>query len=387
MKRLLPFLFVCSAFGTDIMLRQTGYTHIFGEINTTETSADTVQLDTTFVDGNEEGRIQWNSEDGTIEYGLPGGNVNLQVGFETLMKAVNKTGATISNGTPVYVSGAQGSRPTIALADADNTNAFHAVGLTTEDIANNASGYVCTYGYVRGIDTSDFEDGDSLYLSTTSGVLTNGVPAYPAEAVHIGTVVFANADSGIINVTPHIEITYDELSRTAIKFASVEVTATNIYNDLKFSASEIDLAGLANPPDKDIVSGCITVLSFDNSGNEEIYYSGQFSHEYWQNTPIEVHGHFLSGGTVETSTWEVVTAWESNGSMATLTTNEFTYVSSGVDGHVDFVYGFNLTNNATGVSDMIAHRLKRKSGGTANEIRLLEMDDHFRIKYLGGSPY
>jgi len=185
-------------------------------------TTDWVQLDTSFTDGFVEGRLQWNNEDGTAEYGLPGGNVNLQIGQELVIKTVNKTGSTISNGVPVYISGAQGSRPTIAPADADDPAKHHAVGVATEDIANNGSGYVTTFGLVRDVDTSAFTAGDELYLATTAGGFTNATPSYPAEPVHIGTVLFANAESGIISVIPHIETTFENID------AVYGATGTNV---------------------------------------------------------------------------------------------------------------------------------------------------------------
>ena len=171
-------------------------------------TADPVQLDTAYTNGVEEGRLQWNSTDGTVEFGLPGGSVNLQVGQEMVMRVTNKSGATISNGVPVYISGAQGSRPTIAKADADSTNAYHAVAVTTEDISNNGNGYVTEFGLVRDIDTSSWPAGTDLFLSTVAGEMTNAAPAYPAESVHIGTVLLSDASNGIILASPRPEITY-----------------------------------------------------------------------------------------------------------------------------------------------------------------------------------
>ena len=74
-----------------------------------------IDFDLLYTDGNYEGRLQWNNEDGTLEYGLAGGNVNLQIGQEIVVRVTNKTGTDIPDGSAVYVSGAQGQRPTIVL--------------------------------------------------------------------------------------------------------------------------------------------------------------------------------------------------------------------------------------------------------------------------------
>ncbi len=171
-----------------------------------------IQLSTSFSDGVVEGRLQWNAEDGTMEYGLPGGNVVLQVGQEIVFKATNKSGVTIPNGGVVYIDGAQGQRPTIALARADSPLTIAVAGMATEEILDNASGYVTAVGLVRGIDTSGFSDGDLMYLSpTVAGAIQVGRPTAPNYKVFIGYVTNANA-TGTVIVNPIIQPTIMALS-------------------------------------------------------------------------------------------------------------------------------------------------------------------------------
>jgi hypothetical protein len=171
-----------------------------------------IQLSTTFVDGVVEGRLQWNAEDGTMEYGLPGGTVVLQVGQEIVFKATNKSGVTIPNGGVVYIDGAQGQRPTIALARADSPLTIAVAGMATEEILDNASGYVTATGLVRGVDTSSFSDGDLMYLSpTVAGAIQGGRPTAPNYKVFIGYVTNANA-TGTVIVNPIIQPTLMALS-------------------------------------------------------------------------------------------------------------------------------------------------------------------------------
>lgn len=59
---------------------------------------DYIDFDVTYADGVAEGRLQWNIEDGTLEVGLPGGTVNLQIGQEMMIRCRNTTGVTITNG-------------------------------------------------------------------------------------------------------------------------------------------------------------------------------------------------------------------------------------------------------------------------------------------------
>jgi hypothetical protein len=169
------------------------------------TTCDYVQFDTSYADGVAEGRLQWNLTDGTLEVGMPGGNVNLQIGQETLLKARNVTGSTIGDGVPVYITGASGSRPTIAPATAANYTQNGVIAVTTESIDHNATGYVCAEGLVRDVDTSSWPAGTLLWLDYSApGQYVSTMPAAPYSRVAIGYVLFQSAGSGILAVSPTI---------------------------------------------------------------------------------------------------------------------------------------------------------------------------------------
>lgn len=146
-----------------------------------------------------EGTLCWNSDAGTLNLGMPGGTVVLQVGQETLLKARNPSQTTIENGSVVVVSGSNGSNPLISLADRTDVNKTAIVGVATEDIDNQ--GYVTVTGVVRNIDTSDFNAGDRLWLGATPGSITNEQPNVPDVSVFIGNVITAQ-NSGKIIVNP-----------------------------------------------------------------------------------------------------------------------------------------------------------------------------------------
>jgi hypothetical protein len=149
------------------------------------------------------GQLQWNNTDGTLEIGVLGGTVVLQIGQESHVRGVNKTGITINNGESVTLTGAQGTRPKLALTDADDSPLNDSsVGLATEDIANNAEGYVTTFGLVRDLDTSAFAEGDRLWGTTTPGVISNVPPNAPGRKIFIGTVLVVNANNGSVFVSP-----------------------------------------------------------------------------------------------------------------------------------------------------------------------------------------
>lgn len=148
-------------------------------------------------------RVQWNRDDGTMDIGLYGGSV-LQVGQEIHYYAKNTSGALITNGTPVMFTGTVGSsgKLTFGLAVADGSvPAEYMMGVATQDIADNAFGYVTSFGLVRGFNTTGapygevWTDGDLLYFDPSApGTWTNVQPAAPSISVPVAVVV--NAGSG-----------------------------------------------------------------------------------------------------------------------------------------------------------------------------------------------
>lgn len=158
------------------------------------------------------GSMYWNDPDGTADLILKGGNVTLQIGQETVARVVNKTATDITlleaNYQAVRVTGAQGQRPKVDLAQADNDlDSASTLGLVTETILINQEGFITTSGQVREINTTGslqgetWLDGDILYLSgTVAGRITNIKPIAPIHTVIIGFVEYVHAIHGKIFV-------------------------------------------------------------------------------------------------------------------------------------------------------------------------------------------
>lgn len=169
------------------------------------------QFDTTPTQAGGVGRLIWNDTDGTLDLGLKGGNVTLQVGQEQVVRVVNKTGSSLAESAYqiVRVSSAQGQRLGVALAQANNdANSADTLGMVTETIANNQEGFITISGLVNGINTTGslqgetWADGDILYLSgTIAGAVTNVKPSAPTHLVRVGYVVYAHANNGKIFVS------------------------------------------------------------------------------------------------------------------------------------------------------------------------------------------
>jgi len=155
----------------------------------------------------QERRLQWNSDDGTLDMGLFNG-VTLQVGQETHYFAKNTSAVTITNGSSVMATGTVGAsgKLTIAKAVADGSvPAHYMIGIATQDISPNEFGYVTSFGLVRNINTTGapygetWSDGDLLYFNpTTAGGLTNVQPEAPELKTPQAIVVTAGTGNGSI---------------------------------------------------------------------------------------------------------------------------------------------------------------------------------------------
>lgn len=163
-----------------------------------------------------DGRLYYSSDDGTLTFYNEEADISLQVGQEFYKRVQNTSGATISNGTPVRISGSQGDKPLIwpALAeDHSNQNVFenHIIGIATHDIENNSTGYVTEKGVVKSVDTTGFAAGDILYLQTGSAGFRNTPPPFPYDIIQVGTVI-RSATNGFIEVTPKEPTHFNNIS-------------------------------------------------------------------------------------------------------------------------------------------------------------------------------
>ncbi len=140
--------------------------------------------------------------------------VTLPIDESLVVQVTNKTGVTILKGSVVYVNGAQGSRPTVALSLADeDEDTSQVLGIVKTDIVNNASGYVVVNGIATGLNTTPFLEGDFVYLSDTiPGALTTTVPTSPNHRVLVGTITRQHGTQGSIIVMVRNAIKLDELS-------------------------------------------------------------------------------------------------------------------------------------------------------------------------------
>jgi hypothetical protein len=204
-----------------------GATGATGVISSTPTF-DYIEFDPTYTSGVTQYQMAWNDTDGTIELGLKGGTVDLSIGQENVILVVNDDLTTLNAGEVVRISGANGTNLLAKRARADgDPNSASTIGIVAESIATNAAGFITTFGSIRNINTSAFNDGDPLYLSpTTPGGITNVKPSAPNHLVLVGFCQKKSAGGGQIFVEVQNGYELDELHNVQIN------SGTLLNNDL-----------------------------------------------------------------------------------------------------------------------------------------------------------
>ena len=169
---------------------------------TTVPSADITTAD--FNAAGQGGEVSWNNTEKTLDLATGSENVTLQLGQEVVLYARNTSGATLSDGQVVMISGSQGNKPTIALAQANTVeNARKTIGVVTQTISNNSNGFVTLLGKVRDLvlDSGTYSEGDVVYLSSTvAGGITVVEPNISVEIGHVLATSTGGNTNGVLEV-------------------------------------------------------------------------------------------------------------------------------------------------------------------------------------------
>ena len=194
-----------------------------GDLTVATMGATVVSLDSTYSGSPLPAQLCWDIDNGTAQLGMAGGNVCLNLGQEELTPPVlNNTGVAMVDMQVVRITGSQGNRLTVALAQANSeSNSASSLAVVTEPIANGATGFATRGGIVNNVDTSAFAEGAALYLSpTVAGGITTTKPVAPNHLVMIGWCIRSHATVGKIFV--HILNGYelDELHNVLITNAA-----------------------------------------------------------------------------------------------------------------------------------------------------------------------
>jgi hypothetical protein len=201
---------IITILGTDVVSSsRTDINTNFSNLNTDKyESGDAIAIDdATFTaktaPAHAAGLLYYDTDTDSLVFYNAEAEVALNIGEEIWETYRNETGVTITDGSPVYLTGgSSGNKSLIALARSDSASTAEVVGVATHAIENNSNGRVTIVGKVRDLDTSAWTEGDRLYVSASvAGDLVNVVPVAPNFPILVAHVERSHATQGEINVS------------------------------------------------------------------------------------------------------------------------------------------------------------------------------------------
>jgi len=279
---------------------------VFGATNTI-TQVDYFALNTSSTASVTTAKAVWNATESSLEIGL-NSSVNALLGIDAHIQVYNQSGSPFTKGQVVRQDGSSGTRLKVVLAlGTDDTNSATTIGLVAQSIGNNSSGFIITNGLLRGIDTNAFNEGDTIWLSsTTPGGLVNTRPTQPNHSVRIGYVIKkAGVADGIIYVDIlngfELEELHDVLVTTVANrdFLSYDSSTTVWRNRQLFDSTAPAALGVSATPGVSITAARVdhvharpTLDQLDISGaaQGDILYRSATS---WARLPAATAGYIL----------------------------------------------------------------------------------------------
>ena len=171
------------------------------------TNVNQIDFNLTAVTTNQEGRVRWDSDFGTLKVDLEGGDVSLKAGLDSLYYIKNQSGATIDKGRVVRAAGTLGSSGRILgeyMIGNGTVPHFYTLGIAGENILDGEDGYVYEFGLIREINTTGslygetWGNGTILYVHPTiAGGLTSVEPTEPNLKIQIAIVIDADSNGSL----------------------------------------------------------------------------------------------------------------------------------------------------------------------------------------------
>lgn len=175
-----------------------------------------------------EGRLGWDSGEGTLQLGMDGGNVTYSLGEQVMNLVYNSETSSLTKGQVVYISGSQGNRISVKLADnSGDPRSAGTLGFVAETITAGGTGWVVTDGPLRKLNTIGLTPGNPLYLGSTPGTYTQTKPQAPRHEVRLGYVERVHATVGSIFVKINNGYLFEELHDVLVNTGSLKDSATN----------------------------------------------------------------------------------------------------------------------------------------------------------------
>lgn len=364
---------------------------------------NSITFSTTPTNSTTQGNLRWNNDDATLELVTGTSNVTLQLGQEMYIKAFNNTGVTITNGSIVYISGAQGNRPTISLANAINyNNALKVIGVATHNISHGEYGFITTDGIIRDLNTNSYIEGDSLYLSTNSGQYSTAIPSDGIARITVGTVLKSHVTDGWI---------YVKIDKDKYMFGDVENGNYSLFEGdgtLKFNGDasvwrdelqSLLLQSYVAPAGDITVNSSEGTVEFKQACNlgDYVTMNTQINHDYKFGSALHPHLHWWQT-TSNIPNWLLQYRWQYNGRPASTSwisqkwsENAFTWTAGTLNQITEL--GAITPSSDYGISSILQLRLLRdgdndSSAFTSTDlvtgtVSAINLDVHIELDTIG----
>jgi hypothetical protein len=196
-----------------------------------------------------------------------------------------KAEETISKGDAVYASGNVGNNTfLIRKAQANSSATMPALGVAYQDFALNQEGLIVTFGRADGINTDNFQTGETVYVSNvTAGALSNVKPYGATDLIqNIGLVVKGHPSTGIVSVTgvgrsndiPNAPVVADEgdINYVYVNDANNDlkkILPTNLLTQLQTLQQVTDTGNTTSNTIQftDVTTGLVTVSNVEVGSN------------------------------------------------------------------------------------------------------------------------
>ena len=123
---------------------------------------------------------------GNLSFGRPNVYANVK----------NISGVQLLKGTPVHATGTAGNASEVIAASASVASTMPATFILNETLADDAEGLAILTGYINGVNTSAFGEGDVVYVGPT-GSFTNIKPQGSDNLIqNLGIITKVNASNG-----------------------------------------------------------------------------------------------------------------------------------------------------------------------------------------------
>jgi hypothetical protein len=165
------------------------------------TDPDYVTFNTGYSTALTVGQLGWDATYNNLSIGMIGGNIIQHIGEDQYLYI--KASATITKGQVIMFTGSVGASGILTGAPATGiTDGTYIIGVAAEAIANNAFGFVQTFGVLTNVNTSAFADGDILwYDPSVAGGLTATKPSAPNVKAQVAVCnKGGSAGGGVITV-------------------------------------------------------------------------------------------------------------------------------------------------------------------------------------------